>query len=155
GLDQLGEPDELHARAPGGLAEAALVLVDRLPAVPLDDPGGGVAQPRPARGVVEVRGGLGQAAGLGVLEDPGDGVGRVLLVRADDPARATLDPADDVLAGDRLAVLVADTAARVADQAAAVVEGDVVQRPAAVADRAQDEAALDHLLLAGRDGSQA
>ena len=47
------------------------------------------------------------------------------------------------------AVLLAHAPALVADQAAPLVERDVVDRLAAVADRAQDDAALDLLLLAG------
>ncbi|MDP9346596.1 MAG: hypothetical protein M3P44_12930, partial [Actinomycetota bacterium] len=49
----------------------------------------------------------------------------------------------------RRAGLVADAPALVADQPAALVERDAVQRAAAVADRAQHEPALDHLLLTG------
>ena len=144
-----------------------------------------------------------QLARVAVLDDPGDGVGRVLLVGADHARRAALDPADDVLAdlvlavvgrgrgrrgwrsgpcarrtgcrpaarrGSRstritsrritsssppLAVLVDHAAALVADQPAALVERDAGQRRAAVADRAQHEAAGDDLLLAGGDGAQA
>ena len=113
GLDELGQPDELDARAAVRLARPRLVLVDRLPAVPRRRrPGARVAQPGARSPRRRRRAGLVQPPGLGVLDDPRDGVGRVLLVRADDAARAALDPADDVLAGQRLAVLVADAAAR-------------------------------------------
>jgi hypothetical protein len=125
------------------------VLVDRLPAVPLDDGGGAGAQPR-AGGLAVGVGQLRQPPGAGVLDDLGDGVGGVLLVRADHAARAALDPADAVLARLRLPVLAAHAAAVVADQAAPEVERDVGERRAAVADRADDEPAGDDLLAVAR-----
>ena len=71
-----------------------------------------------------------QPAGGEVLEQPVDGVVGVLLVGADDAARAPLGPADDVLAAPHAPV-------HVGDQAAAIVERDAVERRAAVADRAK------------------
>src|SRR5205085_2949837 len=91
-----------------------------------------------------------QPTGLGILHYAGDRVGGVLLVRADHAARAALDPAHGVLAGQRRAVVGQDAPALVADQPAALVVGNTRKRVAAVADRAQDQAARDHLLLAGR-----
>src|SRR6478735_5727914 len=128
------------------------MLVDRAPAVPRDQIRALLGQELLASFTVAV-GGRVELAGLAVLEDAGDGVGRVLLVGADDAGGAALDPADDVFADLVLAALAKDAAAEVADQAAALVEGDAGQRRAAVADRAQDEAAGDDLLLAGRDGA--
>src|SRR5206468_4118056 len=115
-----------------------------------DEPGDAAAEPRLDRVALRALR-LAQATRLRVLDQLGDRVGGVLLVRADHARRAALDPADDVLAGDRLAVLGRHAPAVVADQAAALVERHARQRPAAVADRAQHEAALDHLLLARRD----
>src|SRR4051812_17386930 len=45
-----------------------------------------------------------------------------------------------------------NAAAVVVDQAASIVEGETVDRDSLVADRTQDEAALDRLPLAGVDG---
>ena len=53
------------------------------------------------------------------------------------------------------AVVLAHAAAVVADEPAPLVERDPGQRHAAVADRAQDEAALDDLLAAGGHGPHA
>src|SRR5207244_10400848 len=61
---------------------------------------------------------------LGVLKQLADRVGRVLLVGADDARGAALDPTDRVLAGDRLAFVIEDAAAVVADQATLLVERD-------------------------------
>src|SRR5439155_22232162 len=88
----------------------------------------------------------------GVLGQPLDRLGRILLVRADDARRAALDPARAVDAGYGSAALVEDAAAVVADRAAALVEGDVRERDAPVADAAKDEAARDGLALVGADG---
>ena len=98
GGDELVEPDELDPRAALGLAGAALVLVDRLPALPEDRVGRAGGEPFGALVGVCARGA--EQAGLGVGDDLGHRVGGVLLVGADDAARAALDPADGVLAGD-------------------------------------------------------
>src|SRR3954447_11812158 len=79
----------------------------------------------------------------------------VLLVGADHAARPALDPTDDVLARDLLAVGAEYPAALVADHAAVVVEGKALERAAPVADRAEHEAALELLALAGIDGADA
>src|SRR5207249_2384403 len=93
------------------------------------------------------RGRLVEPVGIAILDDARHGVGRVLLVGPDHAGGPALDPAGDVLADQRVAVLVADPAPDVADEAAALVERDVVDRTAAIADRAQDEPALDDLGL--------
>ena len=88
-----------------------------------------------------------QRAGVRVLEHLGDRIGGVLFVGADHAARAALDPADHVLAAMRALVLVAYPPTDVPDQAASSVERDVVDGPTAIADRAQDQAAVDLLSL--------
>src|SRR5271154_2559324 len=100
--EHLVDPRELYARAAGGLAERALVAVDRGPAVVGDELGLALMQQLLDRtGVGGV--GLGQAlsVGGGVGEDRVDGLLGVLLVRADHAGGAALDPADGVLAGQR------------------------------------------------------
>ena len=90
---------------------------------------------------------LAQRAGGGVLHDLCDGIRSILLVRTDHAARTALDPSDHVFPAVRARLLVAHAAADVPDQSAARVKWNVVDRSAAVADRAQDEAALDLLTL--------
>src|SRR4051795_8800186 len=148
------EPDELHARAAVRLAGGALGLVDLLPALPRDGVGRAFGEELGrALGVAQRRGG--ELPGVGVLDDPGDGVGRVLLVRPDDAARPALDPAHGVLALVRGVLVVEDPAAGVPDDAAALVPRDPRHGAPAVADRAEHQAAGDDLLLPRRDGLQA
>ena len=85
-----------------------------------------------------------EPSGGDVLEQELDGLGRVLLVRADHARRAALDPAGAVDA-------VPHAAALVRDRAGALVEGDAGQLDAAVADAAEDEPALERLGLVSRD----
>src|SRR4029079_8546476 len=63
---------------------------------------------------------------------------RVALVRPDDARGAALDPAHRVLARAAL-----DASALVRDDAALVVEGNVREAGAAIADRAKHEAAVE------------
>src|SRR5688572_15524089 len=142
--EHLRDPHELDARAAGRSAECALVLVDRLPTAPRDEPG----YPRPHPRLVGALRRLRQPAAGEVVEQRRDGVGRALLVRADHARRASLDPADGVLAAPGRAVLLAHPAAGVADQAAPLVERDARERATAVADRADHEPARDDLVLA-------
>src|SRR5205814_4810375 len=127
------------------LARRALRFVDRRPARVLDDARAALGEEG-----VDGRGGrFGlsiEAAGCGVLEEEPDGLGRVLLVRADHAGRAALDPAGAVDA-------VPDATALVRDRAAAVVEGDAGQFDTAVADAAEDEAAGKRLRHVGRHSS--
>ena len=82
--------------------------------------------------------GVVQQAGLGVLEQAARRLLPVLLVRADHAARAAADPAGHVLARD--VVLAVDHSPRdVRDRAAALVEGNLRDRDALVADRAQHQ----------------
>src|SRR5881628_1512581 len=60
----------------------------------------------------------------------------------------------DLLAALRSSVGVDDPTAVVADDAAALVEGDVADRPAAIPDRPQHQPALDGLLHVGRHGAR-
>ena len=135
------------------LARGLFGRVDRLPTGPCHGVGGALGIQR--RGVVRMghRRGV-ERTGLGVFEDPGDGIARVFLVGANYPRRAALDPSHDILAALRTPVFVDDAACLVADQAPALVERNVVNRPAAVADRAQHKAAVDDLFLPGRDSSE-
>src|SRR5262245_64995594 len=87
-----------------------------------------------------------ETAVLRVLEQKRNRLGRVLLVRPDDPGRTALDPAGAV--GARLAD---DAAAHVVNRAAALVERDVGEADAAVADAAKDEPAFERLVLVGRN----
>src|SRR4029077_1839881 len=81
----------------------------------------------------------------------------VLLVRADDPAGAALDPAGDVLARPlrtRPTRPVEHAAVVVGDRAGALVERHARQRLARVAGRAEHELAGDRLLGPRHDRAQ-
>src|SRR5918999_584877 len=104
------------ASSPSTNSGSTLMLVDRLPAIPCDRVRRTGLQP--ARGLVGVRALAVEAPGLGVRDDLGDGVGGILLVGPDHATRPPLDPPDRILAAMRHALLVADAAAVVADQAA-------------------------------------
>ena len=90
-----------------------------------------------------------------VLDEAAHGLLGVALVRAEDPGRAALDPADGVDAGQRLAVGREHAAALVGQHEVALVERHVGQRHRAVADRAQDEPALDRLDVVVRPAARA
>src|SRR6202035_15076 len=85
--------------------------------------------------------------GARVLDNLCDSVGSVLLVGPDHATPTALDPAAHVLAAVRARLLIAHAAADVPDQSALFVERDIVDRTAAVADRAQHQSALDLLEL--------
>src|SRR3954463_3163949 len=96
-LDEVVAVDDLDPRAAVGLAAPALVGVDGLPALLVDEVGAALAQPGLDRVVVVV--GLLDRRALGeVGEQVADGLVGVLLVGADDPGGPALDPPDDVLA---------------------------------------------------------
>src|SRR5690606_15244635 len=97
--------------------------------------------------VVVPLGGGGEATGLDVLEQAGDGLDRVGLRRADQADGAALDPAVGVGAGDDGAVGLGDAAGLVEDDAAAGVVGHARQLGAVVADGPVDgaEVVVDHL----------
>jgi len=78
------------------------VLVDRLPAGVLDRLDAALEEQRLERRRVRVGG---EQAGACVLEQAVARLGGVLAVRADDAARAALDPAGAVDAADRVAAL--------------------------------------------------
>src|SRR6185312_2191152 len=80
--------------------------------------------------------------------------GRVLLVGADDPRRAALDPTGAIRPADGLAVVGHDAAALVSNRAAPLVERKLRQADAAVADAPKHEAALDRLALIGGNGDE-
>src|SRR5436305_9194745 len=105
GRQQVLDAHELHPRAASRLAGLALALVDRTPAAPADRAGNALQDP-----IWIVRHRLPEAGGRRVFDDLAHRVGGVLLVRPDHPARAALDPADDVLASVRAGLLVADAA---------------------------------------------
>src|SRR5262245_8837119 len=81
-----------------------------------------------------------EPTGGGILEQDLDGLGRVLLVRADHSGRAALDPARTV---DPLR----DASGVVGDRAARSVEAHARQLDAPVADTTEDEAARERLLF--------
>src|SRR5262249_27060840 len=85
--EQLFPADELHARAAVRLAERALMGIDRLPAGVFDERQAALHQES-----LEVALPAGEQAGVGVFEHVLDRLGGVLLVGADDAARAALDP---------------------------------------------------------------
>ena len=128
---------ELHARARGRatLAGGGLDRVDRLPALPRHH----VRRARLDEALDVVGDRLVHAAGGHVLDDLVDGVQGILLVRSDHARRAALDPAGHVLAELVRAVGIGHATALVADQAAPLVERDVVDRLPRVADRAEHE----------------
>src|SRR5919107_3656881 len=146
GVEQLVAGGELDPRPSARGAALALARVDGPPAVDGDE----IAHALAEQGidVLAVRTlGLGERAGPQVLDQAGDGLLGVALVRAEDPGRPALDPADGVDPGQRLAVGRVDAAALVGKHEAAFLERDAGQRDRAVADRAQDEAARDRLDL--------
>ena len=153
GLDQLVHAAELDPRAAVRLAGLDLGRVDRLPALEGDVVGLALVEQGLDRASVAGELGLGDLPGLEVREELVDGLLGVLLVGPDHAGGAPLDPADRVEARDLLAIAVVDAARLVVDQAAALVEGDALDRDPLVADRAQDQAALDRLALAGVDGT--
>ena len=122
------------------LAGAALGAVDRLPPGVENRLDPSLGEQRLECSVPARR----QLAGAGVLEQELDSLGRVLLVGADDAARAALDPAGRVQAG-------LDPAALVRNRPGALVERDAGQPHAPVADAAEDDPARDRLALVGRD----
>src|SRR5437868_471367 len=106
-VEQLVPRDELHARPAERLAARALERVDRLPAGVDDAASAAFVEDRvdslgcPA-GVVR------ETPGADVLEQQLDGLRRILLIRADDAARAALDPARAVRRRNMLARIVED-----------------------------------------------
>ena len=151
--EHLRDAHELHARAALWLAGRRLVRVDRLPARPGHEPGHAAAQPRLDRLAVGRR--LVQPARVQVL----DAAARRCRWRPSCSCRSRrtgprLIQPTAYSPGSGVAVVVGHAAAVVADQAAALVERHAGQRAAAVADRAQHQAAVDDLLLAGGDGAQ-
>src|SRR5919109_2027076 len=153
-LEQLVPGAELHTWAPELLAGGALELVDRRPA--------GLQHRTRAARCERCLDRLGrrlvlvdQAALAGILEQKGYGLRRVLLVRADDPGGAALDPARAVDAGEGLALVADHAPAVVADRRAPLVEWELRQWDALVAHAAEGEAAVDRLALVGRDRYEA
>src|SRR5262249_25152223 len=132
--EQLVPGAELDARLSVRLAERALVLVDRLPARVLDE-----GQPALDEQVLEIALALRQHAGGGVLQQVLGRRVRVLLVGADDAARAALDPAGAVEPRHRRTVDAEDAPLDVGDDAAIVVERHPGKGDPAIADAAKDE----------------
>src|SRR5476651_1259784 len=92
----------LHALAALRDAALALVAVDRLPAVVLDEIDAALPQDPFDSFARNAR----EEPRLGVLDQQLDGRCSVLLVRTDHAARAALDPTRAVDAGDAIAVVV-------------------------------------------------
>src|SRR4051812_44689138 len=152
-VEQLVPRDELHARPPERLPARALECVDRLPAR-VDDAASAAFVEESVDGLRGLAGVMPEAAGANVVEQQLDRLRRILLVRADDAGRAALDPARAVRPRNVLARGVEDTPAVVADRAARLVERNVGQRNASIADAAEHEAAGDGLALVRRDGDE-
>ncbi len=99
--------------------------------------------------------GLSEDPRLDVFEQGVDGLLSAFLVGADDAAGAALDPAGGVVAGAMAAALgFQDPAAGVQDRAAPLVESDSLDPDPGVADRAQQQPALELLAVAGVVGPQ-
>src|SRR6266700_242940 len=129
GLEQPLPRGQLHARAAERLAGGAFSGVDRLPALVLDVVDAALVEQLLQRR----RSRAGDTTRAHVLEQRLDRLGRVLLVRADDAARASFDPAGAV------GPLGADHAALdVRDHAPLLVERQAEQRQPLVADAPQD-----------------
>src|SRR5580765_8034324 len=153
GLEQFVPGTELHPGTAELLPGGPLELVDGGPARVQDGPGVPFGQE-----VFHRSGGrlvtMTQLPLLDVLEQLGDRLGRVLLVGADDPRRAALDPTGAIRPADGLAVVGHDAAALVSNRAAPLVERKLRQADAAVADAPKHEAALDRLALIGGNGDE-
>src|SRR5215218_7165890 len=148
-VQKLLEAAELHPRPALRFAGRLLGAVDRLPPRIRDVVGHALRQQRVERVAIGVRR-LEQATRVDVLEQEVRGLLRVALVRADDPGRPALDPTDDVLAGGRRTGVAKYPPTLVWDHTAAIVEGQVLERQTAIADRAEHEPALDFLEPIGR-----
>src|SRR5262249_4108058 len=136
---------ELHARSPERLAGRLLRLVDRLPALVGDE-----------RRALRVElfgqitlGGCRELPGAGVLEQQLDRLRGVLLVGADDAARAALDPPGDIRTTGT-----GHAAALVRDRPRLLVERDARAGDALVADARQHDPRRDDLQLTGRAGDE-
>src|SRR5205823_11053667 len=137
GGQQLVPRAQLDPWPAGRLAGGTLDLVDRRPAGVLDHANAAFGEElvdRPGTRVGLRR----QPAGGGVLEQELHGLGRVLLVRADHPRRAALDPAGAVDAGLHAPALVRN-------RPALRVEEHARQLDAVVAHAAEDEPARQRL----------
>src|SRR5215218_2189441 len=154
GLEHLLDPDELDPGPAVRLAAAHLGRVDRLPVPEADVAGAALAQQVLDGDGVGILG-ADQRPGLDIGEQVLDGLQRVFLVGPDHAGGAALDPAGGVVADLVPGVVrVEDAAAFVEDQAAPLVEGHPLDGDAGVADRAQDQAALELFALAGVLGAQ-
>src|SRR5918996_689576 len=151
-LEQLFRGSELHPRPALRLAGGLLGAVDRLPARVAHVVGLALVE-QLLEGVAARVGRLLQAARVQVLQDCVHGLLGVALVGPDDPGRAALDPADGVLAADRLAVLAQDAAALVRHGALALVEGHALHLDSLVADRPEHDVAVE--LRDGLGGARA
>ena len=147
---QLVPGDELDARATVRLARPRSIGVDRLPARVADVLDAAIDEQLLDRLGGRRRIAPLQQSGARVLEQQLDGLGRVLLVRADHAARAALDPARAVDAGHA-----GDASILVRDRRAPRVERDSGELDAEVADAAEDDAARDRLALVRRLGAHA
>src|SRR5207247_23804 len=87
------------------------------------------------------RGVMREEPGAGVLEQELGSLGRVLLVRPDDPGRAALDPACAVEAPDRGTAVVDHAAVVVGHRPRLLVERRPGKRDAVVADAPEDDPA--------------
>ena len=112
-----------------------------------------------AQGLLERRSGggarRGEPPGLRVLEHRADRLDGIGLVRADDPTGATLDPSRGVETGNGSRGYRVDQAALVVGQdPASFVKRQVGQGQAPVADRPEDDSAVEQFGLVGRRGLQ-
>ncbi len=93
--------------------------------------------------------------GAQVLQHAVDGLGGTWLVGADDSRRPALDPAGNVDTRHRLLRLrIDDPPLLIGNDAPTIVERQIGQRHAQVADRAEDDVDGQLLILVGRPGTQ-
>src|SRR5688500_10742945 len=139
GLEQLVERAQLHPRPALRLAGLPLHAVHGLPAGVAHGIGLALGEQRLHRVAVGIDG-RAEPAGVEVGQHRVDCLLRVALVRSDDPGGPALDPADGVLA--RAA---RDAPVLVGNRAGLLIERHAGNPGAAVADRAEDEAAVQFL----------
>src|SRR5205807_9343026 len=150
GLEQLLPAPQLDARTAELLAGGTLDLVDREPAAVHDRVDASLCKQR-FHGFGRGLGYVVNSTGPNVLEEESDRLGRVLLVRPDDACWPALDPARAVDPRRRRSVVEDHPATMISDRPAPLVEGQVREGNAVIADAAKDEAALEQLALFRRD----
>ena len=139
---------ELHPGPALGVAAGGLGRVDGAPAGRVDH-----IRPAGADQLVQhgrSRDGVGEQAGVEVVDQPRHGLHGTGFVGADETRRAALDPARDVRTGDGLAGGGVDhPAVPVGDDGRGLVERQAGDRRAAVSDRGQHQPGVELYRLVG------